>query len=381
MTGTDMVHPRAESADRSLGGLFVEKKRLLFLTNHLFVGGVDKAVVDIVNGLDKDRFDVTLMVLFRFDPDRHVIDPRVHVKPVFKTYFKGLSRLLSLCPQTWLYRRLIKERYDYEIAFQAGVPTRLLSRSPSQAVKIAWMHGLDMEHGEEHRRFDKMVFVSQEVLDTFAPVFGRREDMVLCYNPMNCAAIEQAAAEPIEEETPDVRPILCTVGRFSPEKGYLRLLACHKALLDEGIRQQLWFVGDGDERGSMEAYIRENHLEDSVKLWGYQTNPYRCVSRADVFVCSSFNEGFSVAATEAVLLGRPVVTTNVCGARELLGDSEYGIVTENSEEALLDGLRRMLPEEVRRRYAALAAERADAFCRTDRIGAIEALFTGDEKDR
>ena len=55
----------------------MEKKRLLFLTNHLFVGGVDKAVVDIVNGLDKDRFDVTLMVLFRFDPDRHILDPRV----------------------------------------------------------------------------------------------------------------------------------------------------------------------------------------------------------------------------------------------------------------------------------------------------------------
>lgn len=50
-----------------------------------------------------------------------------------------------------------------------------------------------------------------------------------------------------------------------------------------------------------------------------------------------------MAATEAVLLGKPVVTTNVCGAKELLGDGEYGIVTENSEEALLDGLRRMLP--------------------------------------
>lgn len=357
----------------------MEKKRLLFLTNHLFVGGVDKAVVDIVNGLDKDRFDVTLMVLFRFDPDRHILDPRVHVKPVFKTYFKGLSHILSRLPQTWLYRRLIKEHYDYEIAFQAGVPTRLLSRSPSRAVKIAWMHGLDMDHGEEHRCFDKMVFVSQEVLDTFAPIFGRREDMVLCYNPMNYTAIERAAAEPIDEEITGNDPVLCTVGRFSPEKGYLRLLACHKALLDEGIRQRLWFVGDGDERESMEAFIRENHLEDSVKLWGYQTNPYRFVSRADIFVCSSFNEGFSVAATEAVLLGKPVVTTNVCGAKELLGNSEYGIVTENSEEALLDGLRRMLPEDVRRRYAALAAERADIFCRTDRMTAIEALFEGDKQ--
>ena len=67
----------------------MEKTRLLFVTNHLFVGGVDKVAVDIVNGLDKDRFDVTLLVLFRYDPGRYHIDPRVHVQPVFKTYFKG----------------------------------------------------------------------------------------------------------------------------------------------------------------------------------------------------------------------------------------------------------------------------------------------------
>ena len=307
------------------------KIRLLFVTNHLFVGGVDKVAVDIVNGLDKDRFDVTLMVLFRYDPGRYDIDPRVHVQPVFKTYFKGLSHLVSMLPQTWLYRRLVRGEYDYEIAFQAGVPTRMLSKSPSLA---------------------------------------------LCYNPIDYKAIEKAAAEPIGEEINRDVPILCTVGRFSPEKGFLRLLACHKALLDEGIRQQLWFVGDGHERKNMEAYIRANHLEDSVRLWGYQTNPYRFISRSDIYVCSSFIEGLSVAATEAVLLGKPVVTTNVCGARELLGDSVYGIVTQGSEEALLDGLRRMMPEETRRYYASKAAERADSFCRVDRIKEIEALFPG-----
>lgn len=352
------------------------KIRLLFVTNHLFVGGVDKVAVDIVNGLDKDRFDVTLMVLFRYDPGRYDIDPRVHVQPVFKTYFKGLSHLVSMLPQTWLYRRLVRGEYDYEIAFQAGVPTRMLSKSPSRAVKIAWMHGLDADHLKEHQRFDKMVFISSEVMESFAPLYGRPDDLVLCYNPIDYKAIEKAAAEPIGEEINRDVPILCTVGRFSPEKGFLRLLACHKALLDEGIRQQLWFVGDGHERKNMEAYIRANHLEDSVRLWGYQTNPYRFISRSDIYVCSSFIEGLSVAATEAVLLGKPVVTTNVCGARELLGDSVYGIVTQGSEEALLDGLRRMMPEETRRYYASKAAERADSFCRVDRIKEIEALFPG-----
>ena len=172
----------------------MEKNAVAVCDQSSFVGGVDKVAVDIVNGLDKDRFDVTLLVLFRYDPGRYHIDPRVHVQPVFKTYFKGLSHLVSLLPQTWLYRRLVRGEYDYEIAFQAGVPTRMLSKSPSRAVKLAWMHGLDTDHLKEHQRFDKMVFISSEVMEAFAPLYGRPDDLILCYNPIDYKAIEEAAS-------------------------------------------------------------------------------------------------------------------------------------------------------------------------------------------
>lgn len=66
----------------------------------------------------------------------------------------------------------------------------------------------------------------------------------------------------------------------------------------------------------MEAYIRAHHLEDSVRLWGYQTNPYRFISRSDVYVCSSFIEGLSVAATEAVLLGKACLSPPMYAGRK-----------------------------------------------------------------
>lgn len=148
----------------------MDKKKILLLTNHLYGGGVDRVAVDIANGLDKDRFDVTLMILFRFAPENFRLDPRVRLVKVFGGYFKGLSSLLRRLPPRFLYRRLIRETYDYEVAFQAGIPTWLLSQSPSGAVKYAWMHGLDMDHAQEHNRFDRVVFVSEEVKDTFAPL-------------------------------------------------------------------------------------------------------------------------------------------------------------------------------------------------------------------
>ena len=78
---------------------------------------------------------------------------------------------------------------------------------------------------------------------------------------------------------------------------------------------------------------------------GYDTNPYKYVAKSDLFVCASFAEGFSTAATEALILATPVCTVDVSGMKELLGeDNEWGLVTENDENALYEGIRRLLDD-------------------------------------
>lgn len=80
-----------------------------------------------------------------------------------------------------------------------------------------------------------------------------------------------------------------------------------------------------------------------ITLLGYQTNPYKYVSKCDLFVCASFAEGFSTAATEALIVGTPVCTVEVSGMKEMLGEhNEWGVVTENSEEALYQGIKDLL---------------------------------------
>ena len=106
----------------------------------------------------------------------------------------------------------------------------------------------------------------------------------------------------------------------------------------------LWVIGEGEERPLLEAYIRENHLEESAKLLGFRDNPYCLMGTADLLVCSSVFEGFSTFITEGLILGKPIVTTDVSGMRELLGDSEYGLITANDDEAFYEGVKRMLTE-------------------------------------
>ena len=98
----------------------------------------------------------------------------------------------------------------------------------------------------------------------------------------------------------------------------------------------------------LQHYIQEKQLEKSVTLWGFQTNPYAFMAQSDLFVCSSISEGYSTAVTEALILGLPVVTTACSGMGELLKEGECGIITENSEDALLAGIKQLLdhPEQL-----------------------------------
>ena len=178
-----------------------------------------------------------------------------------------------------------------------------------------------------------------------------------------------------EAKTPANYAASLHAGLVAHQKGYDRLLRVHKALIDHGLEYDLWILGEGDQREALEACIRENGLSDSVRLFGFRENPYPYLKAADLLVCSSRYEGFSTFVTEGVILGKPIVTTDCTGMRELLGDSEYGLITENSEAALLEGMRRMLEDShLRMQYAEKAKARGEDFSARQLTGKTEQFF-------
>ena len=95
-----------------------------------------------------------------------------------------------------------------------------------------------------------------------------------------------------------------------------------------------------EEKQLIEDAIRENKLQEHIHLLGYDMNPYKYVSKMDLFICSSYAEGYSTAVTESIIVGTPVITTECSGMSEILGDSQAGIIVENSD----DGLRYILKD-------------------------------------
>ena len=169
---------------------------------------------------------------------------------------------------------------------------------------------------------------------------------------------------------------LIAVGTLKQSKGYMRLLKIVKRLRDEQYPMHLYILGIGPLQQEMEEFIRQNKLHDTVTLLGYQTNPYKYVSKCNLFVCASFAEGFSTAATEALIVGTPVCTVEVSGMKEMLGENnEWGVVTENSEEALYQGIQDLLASpDLLSHYINQSILRGQSFRTEETVKAVEQML-------
>ena len=115
------------------------------------------------------------------------------------------------------------------------------------------------------------------------------------------------------------RPVLCSVGRFVPEKGFVHLVRAF-ARMATRAEAQLLLVGEGPEEGAVRDIVRAERLEDSVHLPGFRADVLGVLKAADVYVLSSVEEGSPMAVLEAMACGLPSVATDVSGVRELVGD-------------------------------------------------------------
>ena len=149
----------------------------------------------------------------------------------------------------------------------------------------------------------------------------------------------------------------------------------HKRLIDSGLKVQTYILGKGKLKHELEAYAEKLGISDSFTLLGYDTNPYKYVSKADLFVCASHAEGFSTAATEALIVGTPVCTVRVSGMDEMLGDNEYGIICDNDEEALYESIKKLLDDPtLLEHYKQQAEIRGKDFSTEETVKATEEFF-------
>ena len=366
------------------------KTKILFFHFDLGNGGAEKVLVNLLKCLDYQKYDVTLYLLFKYGVNLPSLPSNVRLLYLFdRKPFRGIIHLLKLLsPEVW-HRLLIKEEYDIEIAYLEGAPTRIVSGCPNKGAKLfSWVHiQVDKrffapyrslnEAKKAYQRFNKILFVSEFAKQDFLSKTGWKElPMAVCHNVIDIDDIKCKSKETINIKLLPPNLNLCSVGRLTEQKGYIRLVNVLGELKDRITSDwQLYILGQGEQKHLLEEAILDNGLQEHIHLLGFDINPYKYVSKMDLFICSSYKEGYSTAVTESIVLGTPVITTECSGMSEILGDSGAGIIVENSDEGLKAVLEDLLTGKIDLSALKSSAEQRSSFFSQSNVKEFEAVIS------
>ena len=374
-------------------------KKILIFVDSLNEGGVTKVLLDLLENINREKYDITVMTLYnqgvyinevkryaKYTYCFNIPDSNDHSlkAELYRKYWGGMLRL----PESFMYKWFVKEKYDIEIAFMHGWSTKFISGSNNKkSKKIAWVHAdlvtwnrvdgvfKNLEHHKRaYSKFDEVLCVSQTVKEGVEKKYNIKNARVL-YNPINREKILKLSNEKIEDIEILNKFKLISVGRLSEEKGYDRLLRVFKKLKSDGLDIELILVGNGDKYNELNEYIVENKLGKDVTLLGFKENPYKYVRASDLFICSSISEGFSLVIGEAMAIGIPVVSVDCQGPNEVLDFGKYGKLVSNNEENLYNGIKEMINNKVLyEKYKNKANERGKMFSINKFINEVENIL-------
>lgn len=367
--------------------------KVLFLIHDLGHGGAEKVLVNLVNNMDPNKFDITVMTLFDEGVNRQFLAPHIKYKSCFKKAVPGNCHLLKLLTPKQLHKWLIKDYYDVEISYLEGPSARVISGCDNKKTKlISWIH-VEQKNKKAaawafrnyaescacYQKFNKIICVSEATKRDFCTLYDCCTDVSVLYNTNESKKIINLSRENAEDMSNATKQFrIVGVGKIIPNKGFDRLARIHNKLIKEGFDVHTFILGVGDMETQIQAYLSENDLTDTFTFLGYQTNPYKYVSKCDLFVCTSYAEGFSTAATEALIVGTPVCTVDVSGMKEMLGEhNEYGIVTRNDENDLYEAIKMLLMDkELLLYYKEQAIKRGKDFVTEKTVCAVEVMLEG-----
>lgn len=373
----------------------MEKINIVFVHHKLVCGGAEQALYDLVNLMDREKFQITI---FTQNPGGEWDSKfaRSGVKVLYdyscrKTTWNPIGKVSNVVKKLrtdaayrndgrGLLEVVLPQKPDIVVSYNVWENEELVFVPGAKTVKyIHGNPGTNPDYRDEAinrkdvlARFDKIVCVSSEAEQAFRQLSGLEETVEQHYNPMKSDAVHEKAEEAVE--FPEDVPVICSVGRLSSEKALERLLVIHRDLQQEGIRHKLMIVGDGVDMAYLRRLTKALDVEDSVIFAGYQANPYPYMKKSRFLVSSSYTEGLPVIAMEALSLGVPIVAP-ISSISEIFGDEVCGLVPENTNAALKEAIRKMLTDEEFYQQAKSGAQNRSAFFDGERmVKEVEEMF-------
>jgi len=370
----------------------ISSKKIAFLISSFRAGGGERVMITLANTFAARGYNVDLLVLKPVGQYAEHVDERVNVRSLDRR-----RMALSLFP---LMRYMKEEKPETLLALDEfthllALAARYLTKSDTRIVlRIGNMLSelFTRYEGLKSKLLPTLIRAFYKYADGVIAVSkGVRDDIIelthilpervsVIYQPKPRSEILEKAQEPVDHPwfKDKTVPLALFVGRLREQKN-LPVLIRSFAAVRANMPARLALVGNGREEARVRALIAELNMEDSIELIGYADNPYKYMSKADVFVFPTLWEGMPNALLEAMVVGLPVIASDCSGAgpREIIAPdtdhqirmkngveyATYGVLTAvNDEEALTEAIQTLLSDPTKRAaYAAKSRERSEDF--------------------
>ena len=253
----------------------------------------------------------------------------------------------------------LSDSYDCAIAFLhnggdksfLGGAQEFALRRISAKKKIAFIHCDYDKSGANNKnnnkllaQFDAIAACSdgcRRVIEAACPHLARKT--VTVANCTNIPEIQRMADDDTVTYDTNCLNVIC-VARLSPTKGIDRALKAIEAALSAGLPVKLHILGSGVAENALKDMAVERGLSDHVVFYGEQSNPYRFMKNADLFLLTSFHEAAPMVIDEAYVLGVPTLTTMTTSSNEMVTERGCGWVCENNQDSINKALLAVLRE-------------------------------------
>lgn len=340
-----------------------QKKKILFIITGLVGGGAEKALMNLLGVIDKNAYDINLLVIFadRVGYDK-ILDVNVcTLFPTAKSILYKLAKHLYInlgvdCLIRYITCKGIPQKYDTIVSFLEG--DSLLYHSflyNNASVNVSWVHTDFVENHWSKRHFvgydefkaytslNKLVFVSEYAKKQFTKVFDLPHTVkqYVCANVINVDEIKTKSLEPIDDIV-KTKFTICSVGRLEEVKGYDMVINAAKVLKERNIDVDFWILGTGAQEENLKELLIRNKCNDMIHFLGYKDNPYPYMKCANVYLSSSYAEGLPLVLCEAQCLGKPIIATKTIGALQLLKNGTNSRLIDISAIAIADAVEEWL---------------------------------------
>ncbi len=328
-----------------------KKKSLLFCSYSMGLGGIEKALLNLVNRINLEKYDVTIILEKKEGVFLKQIKSGINIKELKVSE----NKILILRKIINYLRKLIYKIFNYNIydfsccyatySYSANLLARISSSNNSIYVHSDYSN---LYNNEEYMNFFKtrhinefkrIIFVSNESKNNFINNFSYLKDKTIVINNfINIDEIEKKSREKIKEKKKKNEKLFVFIGRLDDSsKKVTRAIN----LIKEIDNTSLWIIGDGPDKKMYEKYRDELNLKDRVVFFGKKDNPYPYMMQADYIILTSDYEGFPVVYLEAILLDKNIITT-IPTSDDKIDIKNYAYIVSKDEKEMVKEVKKIL---------------------------------------